>query len=69
MQEVECAGCGWRGKWEDVIHSVSDMDAVIEGREERKDYCPVCHSEELIDLDAVGPNDYQSQNPLERTSE
>ncbi len=61
MPEIECGSCHWQGKWSDVVHSVSDMDAVIEGRERRKDHCPKCYSEGLIDLDAVGPDDYEEQ--------
>jgi hypothetical protein len=59
MIEVVCDKCDWSGRWLDTkkvrLSKIHEVRA-----------CPECESEDLIDLDAVGPDDYEKQERRDR---
>lgn len=63
MSDYRCLypDCGWEGNSEDLKienHGRHDIG-----------YCPECGNDDIEATDAVGPDDYREQNPLERPSE
>lgn len=54
MIEIVCDKCDWSGLWSDTkkVRPINVNEIQV---------CPECENEHLIDLDAVGPDDYEQQ--------
>ncbi len=66
MPEYYCNNCDWEGLLTELIDDPNE-----ETDEEGNDImlCPECESADIEDIDAVGPDDYRTQNPREMPRE